>query len=491
VVLSLPQMGTEIVAGAPTQEIQLAQDEGGSYKVLLFELLVLVHASGADPLLQSVPLSMMLDRSLCDGATGDIDVCSFNVTLNNFEFGQHTSPQELEFTTYCEEGVIQDYTYSCPSGIDVVASCDGEYDLIMKSPCPVRYPSSNCSSLGLFNAVCETVFYSETETVCKCSLPGTADSLEVEVASTASSYVLHSESTLVVSPRGSSFTDNDSKTYAVVITTMITLAVTLIWASVVSFMGSSESSSDKTSPEFQDVQQLDSALPNIYQRLGPFSRAWNEMARHHRWLSLVFGKSPLFGKDYQLLSLWTNVLIFFFLQSIVYNLADRDEQDCKKLTTRSGCESDESFLALGEPKCRWDGTSKFCAFNEPDSSVLRVVFCAVFVAALTLPCSVLIDNLIAYVLCAATKGNEGIVQASGDEFAGAAPSGTAGVGSPGKTLDVEYDEISANIAVCSSSLQGGEKSAFDGKRFDLICYCFLTTLYLSLLLIGNLISYCQ
>lgn len=486
VTLSLPQMGTEIVAGAPTQEIQLAEDDNGTYKILLFELLVLIHASGANKLLQSVPLSMMFDRSLCEGATGDIDACSFIVILQNFEFGKLASAEEMEHITTCETGIVHDYTYSCPSGRDITASCDGEMVGKIYSECPIRYPASNCSSFGMFNAVCETVSFDSTSTVCKCSLPGTTDSLHVELGSTATSYVVEGSATFVGDEpdhhqKGGSFPENASKSYAVVITTLVTLGVTLAWAVGVFFARTSDRDGAKTAPAFQDLQQLDSSLPNIYQRKG-LVRAWNEIACHHRWFSLVFGKNPLMGKDYQLLSLWTNVLIFFFLESIVYNLSDRHERDCKKFMTRTDCESDESFLGLSEAKCRWDGSSKYCTFNEPDSSVLRVVFCAVFVAILTVPCSILVEYLIARVLCATTLGNEGVGPSAGDVFVGAPPSGAATAPTAGKSLDVECEDMDARIRACSASLHGGEKNDFDGRDLLFFRYSFDSVYYVSSLM---------
>ena len=461
VVLNLPQSGAEVVAGSSSQSVVLPEDPG-SYKVLLYELVALVHATGASPFLQSVPVTMKFDRSLCSGAVGDIDACSFNITFINYEYGQHGTTAE-EYTDRCQEGAMETFTHSCPVGDNISVTCDGNFDGYVVSVCPTREMASVCASVGTYNTECRVLRYSESETVCKCSLPGSTDSYDLAVASAASEKVVGGSTDMFRG--GGDFPDNAAQAYPVVICTMVTLGVTLL-AVLVTFCTSS-SVDGKTQPTFQDDQLAEVSLPHVFRKKGILEHLWNEVATHHRWLSLVFNKSPVMRKDFHLLSLWTSVLIFFFVQSIVYNLADKDERDCKyESTSREDCESEKSFLALGEPTCRWDGSEKYCVFNEPDSSVLRIVFCAVFVAILTVPCHVLVNYVISDIICAAhTEG--GAAEVAPDGFAGAAPvAGKSEIRVSSKTVNAEYDEVTSAIRTHGDSL-GAAKREFESELYVL------------------------
>eukprot|EP00602_Paraphysomonas_sp_CaronLab_P009942 CAMPEP_0185035854 /NCGR_PEP_ID=MMETSP1103-20130426/27905_1 /TAXON_ID=36769 /ORGANISM="Paraphysomonas bandaiensis, Strain Caron Lab Isolate" /LENGTH=2281 /DNA_ID=CAMNT_0027573125 /DNA_START=277 /DNA_END=7122 /DNA_ORIENTATION=- len=443
-----PQSVVEVLAGTDSHSVSLPADQdGGAFKLLLTEVLVSVYSSTSSNLVQSVPLTMSFDRSLCDTAASNLSTCSFNITLQNFEFGEHVVDEWKEYTTECYSGLVKNHTYSCPSGENLVVECDGVYHGYLISPCPTHVATSQCSSLGAFTGQCEVISFTEDITTCRCSLPGTADPLEAEYTSTASSTLEYHASTRA--PYTSS-SDDASQSWAVLICTMATIGVTMIAGGFVSFRSPNEGES-KVAPALNEFQLVDRSLPDIYQSKPLVALIAYELCYRHRWLQLVFDD---YRRVVRILSLFMNVMVVFFLESLVYNYADNRENNCEDETSKSDCEREKSFLGMGDSMCRWSTSNDTCYFKDPDNDFLRILFCAVFVAVLTVPCYILIDILVVHVMFGDSTERGNVSPAPNGRSATA-------VTAPVKSLDEEFEEMTSAIQLHGAVLDTSAKVEFE------------------------------
>lgn len=112
----------------------------------------------------------MDDLSTCTG-----DQCTLVVIMrNNAEETYVTDLAPETFTTKCTTGEApRNVTYQCTKGLNLTATCDGEFNGNIFSECPYDLNVPTCSRLvenEVYDDVCRVLAFSSTMTSCSCDL---------------------------------------------------------------------------------------------------------------------------------------------------------------------------------------------------------------------------------------------------------------------------------------------------------------------------------
>ncbi|RYH21639.1 hypothetical protein EON65_20395, partial [archaeon] len=154
------------------------------------------------------------------------------------------------------------------------------------------------------------------------------------------------------------------------------------------------------------LEMAEDSLPKVLSARSFVSVAKEELKRHHRWLGVVFHYSVKFPRVLRVISLTTNIIIMLFIQSITYNLTHGDDGTCARVLSEADCLEAQSPFATGESKCYWVGSADAdqgqCKFVQPNQSAKVVIFVAIFSALISIPFSILVEQIVLGVLAATT-----------------------------------------------------------------------------------------
>jgi hypothetical protein len=155
------------------------------------------------------------------------------------------------------------------------------------------------------------------------------------------------------------------------------------------------------------ADMLSAALPNVMQPLPLWAKYKNEIKAYHRWGGIYFHYSNAYSRPLRMLSLITNVILFLFVEAVIYEIADPDDGFCEEQDDLSACLAEPSAFSSGESKCYWDEEAISCHIREIDGSILKVVIVAIFASSIGTPFVVLLQILIQkYLAAETTNGNK-------------------------------------------------------------------------------------
>ena len=327
--LSVGRSGLEVATGATTQVVTLpASADSKPFLALLSESIASMQSDASSKeLYQSVPVGVLVDRPLCAGSAAGAS-CVTNVTLLNFEFGEHFVNETETHVTTCVLDEPQLLSYSCPSGVNVTAQCNGNMSGVITSNCSVHAATSRCEALSDTEGgmQCSVLEYSVDETRCQCTLPSAVNaSWRVEYVSLASSDLVNSTSAFIATPTddealGSSRSSVDIQSSLV----FYVVAVFVMYMCIV-FMKPSSSKTNGTrdtasaavsSPQ----EQMDDGLPAIFKEKPFLKRMHEELTLHHRWSCAFFKSFEDGSTSLRLFSVFTSTCFVFFLNSLMHTV---------------------------------------------------------------------------------------------------------------------------------------------------------------------------
>ena len=334
--LSVGRSGLEVATGAATQAVTLpASADGEAFMVLLTESISSVQSDASSKeLFQSVPVGVLVDRPLCNESAGATATAAtscggvLNVSLLNFEFGEHVVDEAETHVTTCVMDERQLLSYECPSGRNVTAYCNGTMHGAITSNCSVHVATSRCESLGASGSGmhCSVLDYSAEETLCQCTLPraGSA-SWKVEYVSLASSDLVNSSSAFTA-PIDQETLDSSSSSVDIQSSAVLYVVVVFVMYMFIVFLkpfSSKEGGARETTSAAMassPLERMDDGLPVIFKEQTFLRRMHEELTLHHRW-SCVFFKSFSDGSsNHRLFSVFTSTSFVFFLNSLMYNV---------------------------------------------------------------------------------------------------------------------------------------------------------------------------
>jgi len=350
--LLMGRSGLEVATGASAQAVTLPASAGSEpYKVLLRESYSMMQSDASTKELhQSVPLELFVDSSLCsdDAAEGS---CSLTVELLNFEFGQHVEDEAMSYFTSCTWDEAQVLSYTCPSGVNVTAYCNGTMNGVIESNCSIHVPTSQCDALSDVSTgiACSTLQYSVDVTVCQCAIPNSGvSSWEVEYASLASS-VLTNSSSIFTPVNDDALGSSSSGTNIQKSVVLYVVVVFLLYMLVVVLMpsphkkgGTEDAPSLVSSPQ----ELLDSGLSPIFTGQPYLRRMFGELCLNHRWSCAFFKSYDDGSASLRLLSVFSITSFVFFVNSLLHEfLVDSDP----KLASRQISLLAAALLIIGTP----------------------------------------------------------------------------------------------------------------------------------------------
>jgi hypothetical protein len=313
-----------------------------------------------------------------------------------------TTDASLYFEADCVTGEVKDHEFLCPSGEELVISCNGSVSGRGRRFCPTRtrvtlcetklqYRRSSALSSSSFadsrNLSCA---YSPSEsnesvTTCLCNLSALGSALEgISHPSGSVSFTLLSIEKSVVSDfvstweTISSLSSEDVAESWIVLVTIGGVALCFLLVLVLSIKTDKHESRVVSSIEIEakhkqnqkrgltggesgaipalneDRKLIEDALPLIFKSDSLWNKFLEEMKVYHRWLGIVFYYSPEFPRAMRVLSLFSSIVIMLFVQSVTYNIADPDDGSCESCEDESCCLSLRSTLNSNEDCCYWE-----------------------------------------------------------------------------------------------------------------------------------------
>jgi hypothetical protein len=373
--------------------------------------------------------------------------CKFRVELINrvFPFSSSAvSNESVYFEVNCTSGMVEEFTFECPSGFEMSIACDGSSTSTGRRHCPIETPSAVCNSLSNTGSrlsphndpwnglvACEVVSFDSSSTICECVVsPQSAttgsgnDDVQFSVQSIGRSVAKE----FVTTWRSSgSLTVSDVRKSVKVLVTVASIGVFFLLMVLVSMQWdvsdqkTSETSSilsvantkilkpppgrgfrttSSRNPHSSCHSLLDKSLPSVFKSESLWNKFNREIKVYHRWLGIVFYYSPEFPRAMRVLSLFSSIVIMLFIQSVTYNIADPDDGSCEKCENESCCLSLRSTLNSNEDRCSWktqesDGS---CHFRPISGDMERVFVVAILSAVISAPLSLAVQYLITNVL---------------------------------------------------------------------------------------------
>ena len=167
----------------------------------------------------------------------------------------------------------------------------------------------------------------------------------------------------------------------------------------------------------KEEQRIEESLPLVMRPIPLLDKCKNEMKIYHRWVGVYFHYSSAYPRPLRVLSLWINIVLMLFIQSLLYDLADPDDGSCEKQETMSDCLRLKSSLS-SSPECVWSSdvnnesevdssqiSEAECSFRSIHRDFDRVLIVAILSGILSSPFSILFQSLILFVLSAKTKSS--------------------------------------------------------------------------------------
>ena len=317
----------EIATDVAAQTISVpAMTQMEPYMVLLVESISSTQSDAtAKELYQSVPLEVWVDRSLCNNESS----CAANITLLNFEFGEHTGDESRTYFTNCLFNEEQQFTYPCPSGYNVTAYCNGTMNGLITSNCSVHVPISKCDVLSdsSTDMRCTLLDYTADYTVCRCILPTSVDSSwKVEYVSVAATELINSTSSFSWSDPVEDDTLNfpgssiDVK-YSYVLYVIVVFVVYMLLLLLVPALEKSNGTEDHVPSLVSSPQEhLDDGLPIIFTGKPILKRMFEELILHHKWSCALFRTFKDGSTKVRLLYAFTSTCFVFLLNCLILTL---------------------------------------------------------------------------------------------------------------------------------------------------------------------------
>jgi hypothetical protein len=128
------------------------------------------------------------------------------------------------------------------------------------------------------------------------------------------------------------------------------------------------------------------------------NKIFEDVKIHHKWFAIVYHYSTSFPRPFRVLSLFSNIVVLLFIQTITYNISNPDDGTCNKLISEFSCLLPKSPFGTGGSKCLWS-TEDQCRFSPPEKNINLIIFVALLSAAIGTPVSLFINLLIQHVLC--------------------------------------------------------------------------------------------
>lgn len=146
---------------------------------------------------------------------------------------------------------------------------------------------------------------------------------------------------------------------------------------------------------------LEDALPQVFQTRVFAKKIWNELTRHHRWLSLVFHYSEVHPRILRTLALATRILttIFFIAGTFALGNPEKDE-DCAIHTNRDDCLEPLSRYYTGQARCAWSNRDQACTFRDAHLLLRVMLFVVIFSCVLAAPVNMITDYVYKHILAA-------------------------------------------------------------------------------------------
>jgi hypothetical protein len=362
------------------------------------------------------------------------------------------------FDVNCVFGKVEDHRFVCPSGDEVILSCNGSFSgtgrkycsLITKSvDCKIAIGSENSGSLS-----CSATQSNASMTTCVCNLSKirNVDSVSFSILSIEKSMVTEFTSTWTSS---SSLSSSEITKSWVVLTTLCGLLGGFLVVYLVGmrfdlhqknlseksnqlFGGSVSQLTGKITPQpkskgnrrfvgvpskvtdtqrrvraMDDMKLLEESLPSVFKSDSFLAKMTREMKVYHRWLGIVFYYSPVFTRSMRVLSIFSSIVIMLFIQSVTYNIADPDDGSCEACDDQNCCLSLKSTLNSQEDRCYWTQESSdfgnttvldstldpsSCHFRSIDQAMTRMFIVAVISSVISAPFALSVQYLIGNIL---------------------------------------------------------------------------------------------
>jgi hypothetical protein len=319
--LSVGRSGLEIATDASSQVVTLPRRVGGEpYKVLLTESVASMQSDAkSKELFQSVPVSIFLDSPLCS----EPDLCTLSVSLLNFEFGHHIANEEKSYYTSCIPDEQHVETYSCPSGINVTAQCNGTMNGVISSNCSVHIPTSICDGISdsEIDVKCKVLEFSAEATICQCIIPD-VPSWQVQYMSLASSDLANASSTFTPTTPDEDTLGKSSSGVEVQSSVVLYVVVAFVLYMIVVFVRPSvgkDNSRVVSSVLVSSPQELlDDGLPHIFSGRPFLRRMLYELTLNHKWSCIFFKSFEDGSARLRALSIVTITSFSFLVNSAVH-----------------------------------------------------------------------------------------------------------------------------------------------------------------------------
>ena len=351
--ISMSRSSLEAALDVATQSVTLPLSGADVvFKAAMFETIATLHLSDTE-LLQSVPIELFVSGPLCNSSNSSSETCSANISLLNFEFGEQFIDESMTYFTTCSLNEQQLVSYSCPSGRNVSAFCNGSMNGVIESNCSVHLPTSRCEFINSVNSglACSVIDFSIDETECDCPLPQYNTSWSVSFASVASSILSNSTSCFIpLRPvntfHASSSNVNTQSPYIMYLVICVVMyfgaASWVLWPSKGLILCEESSSVLVNSPK----ELLEAGLPPIFRESNFFQRVFEEFSYNHRWSSAFMKNYDDSSSIRRLFALFSSICFVFLLNSLMH---DTWPEHASKKDTIQICVNSVFIAVVGSP----------------------------------------------------------------------------------------------------------------------------------------------
>jgi hypothetical protein len=350
-----------------------------------------------------------------------------------------------DFEVDCISGVVENHSFTCPSGELLTISCNGTFTMRGRQSCPMRSNSVACQTnfRSPQNISCQLIEHNESMSVCLCNLSevgaiGRPGLVSFSIWSIQRSVLKDFVSTWETVPSLSSGTGSRSWVVAMTLgvlgglfLVMMTLSIrsdsrdkTVLTRELKIFVGITPSDpivqSDRSQTK-NDFLLIEESLPAIFKSDSLWTKFKEEMKVYHRWLGIVLYYSPQFPRSMRVLALFSSIVIMLFVQSVTYNVSDPDDGSCEVCKNEITCLSLRSTLNSRESRCYWKSNnsppssggveSGTCHFREIGEDMTRMFIVAMIAALVSAPFALSSQYLITNVLSRETLDKEEIENA--------------------------------------------------------------------------------
>ena len=515
--LSLPQSSLELASGQEASAISIpdqgwnsSSSSSSSSESKITATSVSIRSASSLPAQNGLYLSnpvVVTFSSLPCLNSANTSSCVFDFHLpntNGVSTKSVSNTSDGVFTT-CKKGSTHNLMHNCSNGHKLIASCNGSFEGVLHSLCPIISLQTICSTYYTTLGSCVVHSNSSGSTVCRCLiLPGdhrrrlqqSDESRSIGSVTILTSITKNMRETITSADSLSG--DKISKQVTVLITIGL-LALSILAALVAGHWADNEESVNKPSRKSGKIMPLlsaekktwrgsngvrvrngqedssqsglavfEDALPQVFSSK-PFSqRLYNEMKHHHKWLGVVFYYSESLPRSLRVLAIATKIVLMLFMQSISYDYTNPDDGSCEKMTNRVDCLQAKSSLSLGEDKCKWENES--CSFIQPSESFAVVLYVAVFCTVLSTPIAFVLNKIILGVLAMPLR-DSAVAPAVQSVDEGKVESKWTS-----KSPDIlsQLEQLNEDVQIHRKKLDPELRKEFDGKLFEI---CEVNNIY--------------